>query len=100
MENGDTLVLNRRLNQDVVLSVGFECILASVECILVSRIRNRIETPKRPYDIFTLRQKYCGSEDEFVSLLAGSRKDAHAKTHSKLDDTEVDHNSVTFSPSE
>lgn len=100
VENGDTLVLNRRLNQDVVLSVGFECILASVECILVSRIRNRIETPKRPYEIFTLRQKYCGSEDEFVSLLAGSRKDAHAKTHSKLDDTEVDHNSVTFSPSE
>lgn len=100
VENGDTLVLNRRLNQDVVLSVGFECILASVECILVSRIRNRIEMPIRPCDIFTLRQKYVGSEDEFVSLLSGPGKDAQGKTHSKLDDTEVDHNSATFSPSE
>lgn len=104
VESGDGLVLNRRLNQDVVLSVGFECILASVECHLMSKISGKIEMPIRPCDIFSLRQKYSGGEEEFVSLLNGSRKNLQEKKSSgqvcSKNDTEVDHNSVTFSPPE
>lgn len=103
VESADCLLLNRRLNHDVILSVGFECIVASVECRLVSRILNRIDTSMRPCDIFTLRQKYSGGEEQFVTLLKGKKNDPFVKISSGSEgrnDTEVDHNSVTFSPSE
>jgi hypothetical protein len=96
-------VLNRRLNQDVILSVGFECIVASVECRLVSRILNRVDTSMPPCDVFKERQKCSGGEDWFVTLLKGKKDGPLAKHSSGLEyrnDTEVDHNSVTFSPTE
>lgn len=101
VESADCLVLNRRLNQDVVLSVGFECIVASIECHLVSKIIGRLDSPLRPCDVFTWRQKYSGGEEEFVTLLNGNKKDPVLKSSSGSEyrnDTEVDHNSVTFSP--
>lgn len=48
------------------------------------------------YEIFILRYKYCGSEDEFVFLLVGLRKDVYVKIYLKLDDIEVDYNFVMF----
>lgn len=64
--------LSKKINQDLLLAVAFECLIAAAECFLINEIQVRTKFSINACDIVSLRTTNSGDVDEMYSVLRKS----------------------------
>ncbi|KAK3086788.1 hypothetical protein FSP39_023417 [Pinctada imbricata] len=66
---GSRLLLSKRLNTDIALAVAFECLLASVECSIISEIYQCVGDRCEVSKVVKCRLEHSGNIEETVAKL-------------------------------